>query len=233
MAKRLWIQLRDEKNSTSITLPINPENINIETERKIQTYNILRYGEVPVSGDQQLQRLKLTSFLPDKDSYLALLASYIDKTIYKPYSTVETAKTIDEWVKNSTIIRVIVADGLNEGVNKEFYVEKFTKTMHENTANLDYELDLVEYVNPKRQAPQYLTNTKKLQDSIIGGIQKLYTRATNRTIPSELVVKSGQTIYKIARLYYGGKKHNELAKLNHIYDLNKDLGGQVIEMLPL
>ena len=233
MAKRLWIQLRDEKNSTSITLPINPESIEITNEKKVQTYNILKYGEVPVSGDQQLQRLQLTSFLPDKDSYLALLASYIDKTVFKPYTTVETAKTIDEWVKNSTIIRVIVADGLNEGVNKEFYIEKFTKTMRENTASLDYELNLVEYVNPTRQASQYLTNTKKIQNYTIGKIQKLYTRITNRTIPSELVVKSGQTIYKIARLYYGGKKHNELAKLNRVYDLNKDIGGQVIEMLPL
>ncbi len=37
----------------------------------------------------------------------------------------------------------------------------------------------------------------------------------------------------MAKLYYGGKGSNELAKLNGIIDRNKDITGTIIEMLPL
>lgn len=233
MAKRMWIQLYNASDSSSITLPINPESVEIKTEKEIKTHNILGYGQVGIRGYKKLQSLTLKSFLPDKDSYLALLASYVDKTEFKPYTTVETANKIDEWVKNNDIIRVIIADGLNQGVNKEFLISSFSKTMRESVADLDYELTLTEYDVPTVDKTDYLTNTKRIENKIKSQIQKLTGRRINRTIPQQMIVKTGQTIYKIARLYYGGKGGNELAKLNNVYNQNKDLGGQVLEMLPL
>ncbi len=233
-----YFKLRENQNKkvrpkNSITLPINPENIEVENPKDVKTYNVLGFGETALRGVKKLQRMTLNSFLPDKDNYFSLLASFIDKTDFKPYTTVSTSKKIDEWVKNNDVIRVIIADGLNEGVNKPFLIENFKKIIHENIADLDYELSLIEYDVPDMKEDEYITNTKTIENSITTKIQKLVSRANNKFIPQQMVVKAGQTIYKIARLYYGGKGSNELAKLNGIIDRNKDISGQIIEMLPL
>ena len=228
MSKRLWIQLYNSREGSSITLPVNPESIDIGNEKDVQTHNILGYGEVAIRGLKKLLKITLTAFLPEKDTYLALLASFINKTEYKPYTTVGIAKMIDEWIEKNDIIRVIITDGANEDVNKEFMIEKFTKTIRENTESLNYVLELVEYDIPDTTK----TTNKTTRIDNDKKIVNLIKRSINRHIPNELVVKSGQTIYKIAKLYYGGKS-KELAKLNKIYNQNKDLGGQIIEMLPI
>ena len=68
MAKRLYIQLYNSKRGESITLPINPETIELPKEQEILTYNILDYGEVPVKGNEKLQRFTLSGFLPENTS---------------------------------------------------------------------------------------------------------------------------------------------------------------------
>ena len=59
MAKRLYIQLYNANSGESITFPINPESIDLPKEKSIETYNILDFGEVPVTGNRTLQRIKL------------------------------------------------------------------------------------------------------------------------------------------------------------------------------
>lgn len=233
MAKRLWIQLYNEETASSITLPVNPESIDISETKDIKTHEILGHGEVAVRGFKKLQEITLSSFLPDKDTYLSLLASFIDKTEFKPYTTVATSQMINKWVEDDVIIRVIIADGLNEGVNKPFLIKSFKKTMRESIADLDYELQLIEYNVPGNKLNEYQTNTKTIEGKIVSKVQKLASRINNKYIPAQMVVKQGQTIYKLARLYYGGRGNNLLAKLNNVVDQNRNLAGQIIEMLPV
>lgn len=222
MAKRLYIQLYNANTGESITFPVNPESIDLPKEKSIETYNILNFGEVPVKGNRTLQRISLGGLLPTEDSYFSLLASLVKFLEYKPYSLEETSTMLDKWLENGDIVRLIISGKLN----KEFLLERHTPTIRENTDNENYSLDLVEYRNP-------VPPTVVLPDSVgNSNIVKLKQRAIKKYIPAQYVGKEGQTIYKLAKLTYGGR-FKELMDKNGITDANMNIAGQTIEMLPI
>ena len=220
MAKRLYIQLYNANSGESITLPLNPETTDITNEKEIRTYNILGYGEVSIGGNKQLKRLTLSNIFPDSDSYYALLASLVKQLNYKAYSLQETVDMINRWVDENAIIRVIISGHLNA----EFRIASYTSHVRESISDLGYTIELVEYRNPEKENPVELT--------VSGKIVKLKERAIKKFIPAQLTGQTGQTIYKIAKLTYGGK-WQELAQKNNITNANISLAGQVVEMLPL
>ena len=222
MSKRLYIQLYNANTGESITFPINPESIDLGKEKSIETYNILNFGEVPVKGNRTLQRINLSGLLPEEQSYFSLLASLVKNLEYKPYSLEETNAMLDRWLENGDVIRVIIAGRLN----KEFLIERHTPTIRENTENENYSLDLVEYRNPEPPAGLLanITGNSKLV--------QLKQRAMKKYIPAQITGKTGQTIYKIAKLTYGGR-FQELMQKNGITNANLDVAGRTIEMLPI
>lgn len=222
MGKRLEIQLYCAKTGESITLPLNPETTDIPNEKEIETFNILGYGEVAVKGKKRLKRITLSNILPSNNSWLALAASLVKGLNYKPYSLQETIDMINRWVDNDEIIRVIISEKLN----KLFRIEKHVEAVRESVVDVGYTIDLVEYVDPTNK------NTVLKMNVPSTSVTKLKTRAINKFVPNEQVAQRGMTIYKIAKLTYGGRSQ-ELANLNAIYNRNADIAGKVVEMLPL
>lgn len=221
MATRLKIQLYNANTGESITFPVNPESVDLPKEKNIETYNILNFGEVPVKGQRTLQRINLSGLLPQEDSYFAILASIIRFAEYRQYSMTEANTMLSNWLDNGDIIRVIIAGKLN----KEFLLERHTATIKEYTENENYSIDLVEYRTPeKKSAIMPNTNNNKLV--------QLKERAIKKFIPSQVTGKAGQTVYKLAKLTYGGR-FRELMQKNVITDANIDIAGKTIEMLPL
>ena len=220
MAKRLYIQLYNAKTGESITLPLNPETTDISNEKEIRTYNILGYGEVSIGGNKQLKRLTLSNIFPDNDTYFSLLASLVKQLNYKPYSLQETIDMINRWVDNNDIIRGIISGYLNA----EFRIANFTQQVRESIPDLGYTIELVEYRNPEKENPVELT--------VSGKIVNLKERTIKKYIPSQLTGQTGQTVYKLAKLTYGGR-WEELAQKNGITNANISIAGQVMEMLPL
>lgn len=220
MAKRLYIQLYCAKTGESITLPLNPESTDISNSKDIKIYNILNYGEVAARGGKQLKHLTLTNMFPDDNTYFALLASLVRQLNYKAYNLTETIDMINRWVDNDEIIRVIISGYLNA----EFIIENHTSHVRETTSDLGYTIGLVEYRNPERQEQPYTIEESKLT--------KLKKRTIDKYIPSQITGQTGQTIYKLAKLTYGGK-WQELADRNHITEPNMTIAGQIVEMLPV
>lgn len=222
MAKRLYIQLYNANSGESITFPINPESIDLPKEKSIETYNILDFGEVPVRGNRSLQRINLSGILPSEDSVFAMLASLVKQLEFRPYSLAETNAMLEKWLDNGDVIRVIIAGRLN----KEFLIERHTPTIREYTENETYSLDLVEYRNP---APKTVVLPDNLGKS---KLVQLKERAMKKYIPAQLTGQTGQTIYKVAKLTYGGR-FKELMDKNGLTSANLDIAGKTIEMLPL
>lgn len=221
MATRLKIQLYNANTGESITFPVNPESVDLPKEKNIETYNILNFGEVPVKGQRTLQRINLSGLLPQEDSYFAILASIIRFAEYRQYSMAEANTILSNWLDNGDIIRVIIAGKLN----KEFLLERHTATIKEYTENENYSIDLVEYRTPEKKSAiiPNINNSKLVQ---------LKERAVKKFIPSRVTGKAGQTIYKLAKLTYGGR-FRELMQKNGVTDANIDIAGKTIEMLPL
>lgn len=228
MGKRLEIQLYCAKTGESITLPLNPETTDIPTEKDIKTYDILDYGEISVNGIKRLKRINLTNLLPDSTSSLGVLASLVRRLKYRPYSLQETIDMINRWIKNDEIVRVIIGDKLNA----EFRVQKLVESVHESVSDVHYSIDLIEYINLNETKEESEKRKELETEKVTPKIVKLKKRAINKFIPNEVVAKKGMTIYKLAKITYGGR-FQELANLNAIYSKNQDLTGELIEMLPL
>ena len=222
MAKRLEIQLYNAKTGESITLPLNPESTDIPTEKDIQTYNILGFGEVSVKGTKRLKRINLTNILPDQNSALSLLASLVKSLNYRPYDLQETIDMINRWVDEDAIIRVIISEKLNA----EFRIERHVESVRESVRDVGYNIDLIEYRDPTKK------ETVPVMNSLETSVTRLKKRAINKFVPNQQVAQTGMTIYKLAKLTYGGRSQ-ELANLNAIVNQNANIAGQVVEMLPL
>lgn len=220
MAKRLYIQLYNAKTGESITLPLNPETTDIPNEKDIKTYNILGYGEVSVKGNRQLKRLTLSNIFPDTNTYFSLLASLVKQLDYKPYSLQETIDMINRWTDNDDIIRVIISGHLNA----EFRIASHTSHVRESVSDVGYTIELIEYRDPTKQSEIYTVEKSKLT--------KLKERTINKYIPAQVTGQQGQTIYKLAKLTYGGR-WEELRQKNAGIEANANLAGQIVEMLPL
>lgn len=222
MGKRLEIQLYNARTGESITLPLNPETTDIPTEKDIKTYDILDFGEISVKGTRRLKRINLTNILPDSNSSLSLLASLVQKLKYRPYNLQETLDMIIRWIDNDEIVRVIISGKLNA----EFRIVRNIEGVRESVSDANYNIDLIEYRDPtKKETVPVMNNTQT-------SVTKLKKRAINKFIPDRQVAQTGMTIYKLAKLTYGGR-FQELANLNAIINQNADLTGQVVEMLPL
>lgn len=91
--------------------------------------------------------------------------------------------------------------------------------------------ELIEYKNPEEQTKNYKTIRSKLGNKNT----KLIPRQIKKYIPETMVMKQGETLYKLAKKVYGeaSTKSEQLAKINNIFDRNKDLAGEIIDMLPL
>lgn len=226
MAKRLYIQLYQENGGNSLTLPVNPENIDITTEKDVQTHTILNFGEVSVSGYRKLKQVTLSSLLPSTTSYFALLSSLVEKLKHKPYTKEKSINMIEDWVKNGTVIRVIIAGDAFDELNELFIINKFTKRVKESTPDINGTIELIEYRDPKNT----ISTTEKESKLV-----KLIPRPISKFIPDEMVMQNGATIYKIAKLVYGEASaySTKLANLNAIYDKNKDIAGEIIDMVSL
>lgn len=222
MAKRLEIQLYNAKTGESITLPLNPETTDLPNEKDIPTYNILNFGEVAGKGTKRLKRITLSNILPNETSALSLLASLIQKLQYRAYNLQETIEMINRWVDEDAIIRVIISEKLNA----EFRIERHIESVRESVSDVGYTIDLVEYRDPTQK------ETVPFMNSAETSVMRLKKRAINKFIPNQQVAQTGMTIYKLAKLTYGGRSQ-ELANLNAIYNQNANIAGQVVEMLPL
>ena len=127
---------------------------------------------------------------------------------------------INRWVDDNAIIRVIISGHLNA----EFRISNYTSHVRESISDLGYTIELIEYRNPEKE--------NVIEQVVSAKLISLKERPIKKFIPAQITGQTGQTIYKLAKLTYGGK-WQELAEKNGITNANIDLGGRIVEMLPL
>lgn len=234
MAKRLEILLKFENTNEKkhknvdfkifnhqLIFPVNPEQIEISYERESNTYNILGYGEVHVSGEKKLKRITLKNILPQDNSYLSLGASLIPTLNERQY-TLDNAKTwLKNWFENDCILRLVISDELNMLCK----ITKFSQNIKERTEDIDSTIELIEYKRPDYKV-------QGTNGELGSNLTKLKKRFQNWIVPDQLTAQQGMTIYKIA-MKYGIKNWQSIAKLNNVYDANIDLAGKIIQLTPL
>ena len=81
--------------------------------------------------------------------------------------------------------------------------------------------------NANKLAYVYLPVSESLENFL-----KLKERGIKKYIPAQITGQTGQTIYKLAKLTYGGN-WEALAQKNGITNANISIAGKTLEMLPL
>lgn len=202
---------------SSLTFPINPENITDTYERNVSEVKLLNNEESYQIGKRKTKRYTIKCTLPEKDFVLANLNTNFNQLNYTPYVQGEIKKLLNKWWKNQTILRFIVSDDINLLCR----IAKYSIEIFESTPDINCTIELVEAYTPTLIS-QTLNNSKL-------GFTKLKQRIKTAIKDNHpIVAQKGQTIYKIAKLYYNGD-FMELAKLNGLEnDLNKDIAGMVI-----
>ena len=203
-----------------LTIPVNPEELEITKELEYDTYANLNKKEILKLQEEKLIELELESILERTVSS----ASVTDKP-WKPETYLDT---FNGWKDNRTPVRVTCSDGQ---IDFEGYIVEVTTTYEGGTddynymlkivqersiqlvANIDYNYKKIDIeYNVLRYTPPANPTVNKNNNSSSGGSK---TSGTSQS--GTYTVKRGDTLSSIARAYYGNS-----SKWPDIFNANKD-----------
>ncbi len=197
----IWFKLNN--NSEQLRLPVNPAEFTICKTNQNQTVNINDIGEINMIGKPGLAAISLTSFFPAHNYSFCEYYGFPD-----PYTCVQM---IDAWRQKGQIIRLIITD---TDINISVTVETFEYGEKGGSGDVNFTLNLKEYralkVNPSP-----------------GSTAAATTRPVTKETPKEYTVKSGDTLWMIAKTLTGdGANYAAIARNNGIKNPNLIYPGQ-------
>ena len=169
--------------------PVLPSAINVQDYAIINDSNITGLGDVTVFGGKGLRTIEISSFFPNpKRKY-----SFVSYTDYpKQYDCVNKIK---KWMDKGEVLRFIVT---GTEINFQVRITDFEYSEQDGTRDVYFTINLKEYRKIKISST---TPKKKKTDN--KPKQKTYT------------VKSGDTLYDIAKKHYGkGSDYKKIIEKN-------------------
>lgn len=222
MTKRLQIQFYNESTGESLSLPINPANIQMPFEMNSQSYDVIDYGEVVRIGGRRAKRVSFRNLFPDDlwiTSILPTTFSNILNNIYSIFfSQKDTIDKLNSWTSNKDKIRVIISDYYNELMQ----IESFEPEVSESNLTVHYNLNFVEYRDPQ--------DINLLGSSSLGSTG-LYVRRAIRAIPNSYIANKTDDLYSVAKRFTGnGSNWSGIASANNIVDGDASILGKEINL---
>lgn len=203
-----------KKNDTDkIQLPVKPSDYVVTVAHKNTVVNVTQLGDINLIGKTGLRDITLSSFFPAKDYNFS---NNSDRK--EPLTCVEK---IDGWRKSGEPIRVIITGTLN----MECTIESFSWGEQDATGDIYYTLTLKEY--KKLKTTTATTNGQAYSSSSSS------SRSVQSAKSGTYTVKSGDTLSKIAKQYYGdGSQYMKIFNANKdkLSDPNRIYAGQVLKI---
>lgn len=199
----IWLNNGNDK----IRLPILPSSFEVESSQQNTSENVHRKGEVNLLGKRNLKTIEISSFFPNHDYPFCQYHGF-----KKPYFYV---KKIEGWKDSNVTPRLIITGDAD--INMEVSIENFKYGENDATGDVNFTINLKEYIVVKYSKPAKKTNTKT------GKKVNKKTRKKARPNKSKkggntYTVKKGDTLLKIAK-----KKTGKSSNWTKIYNLNKKI----------
>ena len=180
--------------------PILPSAINVQDYAIINDNNITGLGDVTVFGGKGLRTIEISSFFPNhKRKY-----SFVSYTDYpKQYDCVSKIK---KWMDKGEVLRFIVT---GTEINFQVRITDFEYSEQDGTRDVYFTINLKEYRKIKISST---TPKKKKTDNK----DRTDTKETdNKPKQKTYTVKSGDTLYDIAKKHYGkGSDYKKIIEKN-------------------
>jgi nucleoid-associated protein YgaU len=208
------------QDSDKLRLPVPPADYGIKTANNNSTFTVEGMGEVSFIGKPKLAEIEaISSFFPSQNY------SFCQYTGFPTPSDCVTL--IEKWRLSGKPIIYIITGTL---VNILCSIESFEWKEQDGTGDIYFTLELKEYrvINSPSQTVSSTANT--LSFSIANNLVTT-VRVTDKTVPTTYTIKSGDTLYTIAKKIYGdGSKWQTIASNNVISDPTNLTVGQVITL---
>ena len=180
--------------------PVLPSAINIQDYAIINDSNITGLGDVTVFGGKGLRTTEISSFFPNpKRKY-----SFVNYNDYpKQYDCVAKIK---KWMDKGEVLRFIVT---GTEINFQVRITDFEYSEQDGTRDVYFTINLKEYRKIKISST---TPKKKKTDNK----DRTDTKETdNKPKQKTYTVKSGDTLYDIAKKHYGkGSDYKKIIEKN-------------------
>ena len=186
-----------------IRFPVVPPSIGVNRSNNIDTESVLKLGEVPIFNGTSLKTIELSSFFPNQEY------SFCDYTGFmKPY---EFSDKIQKWMYEGKPLRIIVTDS---PTNMQCLIQQFDTVEQDGTRDLYFTLNLLEYRPievPNLSSSNTSSNSNNTQNT--SRPNKVNTNSSNQQKTHKVV--KGDTLYDIARKYYGnGNLYTKIKEAN-------------------
>ncbi|OAB26197.1 hypothetical protein PMSD_26045 [Paenibacillus macquariensis subsp. defensor] len=204
------IELSYNNHEVFFQIPVLPEEIEIEGSGNGETHDVAGLGEINVIKAPKLKEISFSGVFP-ADMETAIQSVGFD-------SPADFIARIEDWMNKKRPIRFIyVSESLK--INIPVSIEDFNyKEVGGAVGDWEYDISLKEFVF---YAAKKVVFAKKATAT---SAKKTATktepkRADERTKPKTVTIKSGDTLFIIAKKNLGdGSKYKEIQKLNGITD---------------
>lgn len=197
--------LNNESQGMNLLLPIPPPEYTVQYEREIEVIRSMAQGDINLSGHRVPQSITLSSFFPSREYIFQRKATI-------PISGVmDYVHTIEKWIAEDSIIRLIIADEKGARVNERFKIQSIQYgEKGEDNGDIPYTISFRQYTPLTAAAVQ----TSPVQNAAreVGA---------EPPKPKQHTVVKGDSLSKIARAVYG-----DASKWPKIYEANKAVIGK-------
>ena len=191
-------------DGTVYQFPTMPEQIEVSSTLAIEKYEVLGLGQIAVPVNMELHSYKFECEFPHESRFYTHTNEEFKASDYY-------LSRFKKWRKELTPVRLIASNGISNDINGLVLIEELTVTEKAGEEGDKYvSFSLLEYKDfGKKKA--VVKKTKKTAKKT-----KTTTPRTNPKSTGFHVVKSGDTLWAIAKKYYGSG-----AKYTKIYNANK------------
>lgn len=200
-----------DKGNVTIRLPVNPEQIEITSVQANEKYEILKLGQIAIPTHMELAEYSFECELPYRAlHYVETSGGFRDADYY--------LRLFRQWQEAKEPVRFIASNGIGDDINTLVLIEELTITEKAGEEGDKYvSFQLLEYRGFGKKSvvvPISKTETKVV---IASAKKEEPAPPVNPKSNGTHVVQSGDTLWAIAKKYYGNG-----AQYTKIFNANKD-----------
>lgn len=194
-----------DKNNTTYRLPVNPEQIETNLVQAIEKYEVLKLGQISIPTHMELEEYSFEAEFPKEPyHYVETSGDFKDADFY--------LSLFRAWRNELEPVRFISSNGIGDDINTLVLIEGLTvveKAGEEGDKYVSFKL--LEYREFSKKTA-FIVENEILPFSVKPVVEVLNPKSAGYH-----VVVSGETLWAIAKKYYG-----DGSKCNILYNANKD-----------